>query len=57
MTTWCKAGEEKGMRRRLTVPLDEDEWRRFVELHPDPVGWIVRQIRRSIRAEKAPSDR
>ena len=38
--------------RRVTVSLKEEDWKKFVELNPEPVQWIINQIKASIAQEK-----
>ncbi len=34
--------------RKMTVTLPEEEWKRFVEAHPQPVQWIIEKIQSSL---------
>lgn len=37
--------------RKLTITLDEEDWKKFIESNPQPVQWIIEQIKKSIQAE------
>ncbi|MBI4446070.1 MAG: hypothetical protein HY645_09170 [Acidobacteria bacterium] len=38
-------GEGFSLIRKLTIALDEEEWKKFVESNPQPIQWIIQQIR------------
>ena len=40
---------ETSRERVISISLNEQEWQRFVRLHPQPVNWLREQIQASLR--------
>jgi hypothetical protein len=36
--------------RVLAVVLNEDDWRAFLEIEPNPVGWVQQRIRERLES-------
>jgi hypothetical protein len=45
-------GTENTMTRSLTLVLTEEEWRALRDAEPDAVGWLQRQVRARLAAQK-----
>lgn len=39
--------------RKLTITLEEEDWRKFIESNPEPIQWIIQQIKNSIRSSSS----
>lgn len=41
--------------RKLTITLEEDDWKKFIESNPQPIQWIIQQIK-NFNAESTEAD-
>lgn len=41
--------------RKLTITLEEDDWKKFIESNPQPIQWIIQQIK-NFNAESTEPD-
>lgn len=46
---------ETALVRKLTIALEEDDWKKFIESNPQPIQWIIQQIK-NFNAESTEPD-
>jgi hypothetical protein len=46
---------ETSRERVISISLNENEWQKFVSLHPQPVNWIRERIQESLGSVTASS--